>query len=160
MKSIIKKFAIVSSMAVGLAAVGQANASTITLPRSITGTVTVEQSLRITCDFTGTLRSTSSGGLEIANPTFRAGNALCGTVVRANSGPWGVTISGPLSGTHANVPVTITGVGASTILGGSCSGTVTGVLNDNGSGHALTLNSATLPGSPTNCTVHSGTFNF
>lgn len=160
MKNVIKKIAVVSSLVVGMAAFGQANASDITVPRTITGSVEVEQSLKIRCNFTGTLRSNGSGGLEIANPTFSAGNVLCGSVVKTNAGPWPVTVSGPLTGSHVNVPVTINNVGASTILGGSCVGTVTGVLNDNGSGHTLTLNSSVLPGSPSSCTVHNGTFNF
>jgi len=163
MKNIIKKIAIVSSMAVGLAAVGQANANTISLPRAVTGTVTVSQSATVDCTFSGTLRQRTDGRLEIANPAFGRGNILCGTVVRPNAGPWIVDPVVPLTGSHSNVAVSISGVGATTILGGSCTGTITGKLNDNGSsGHTLVVDPApqTLPGTPSSCQVISGTFNF
>lgn len=160
MTSVIKSIALVSTLVVGMAAFGQANASTITLPRAVSGTVTVKQSIQLTCNFAGTLQM-SGGNLVIANPTFSGGGGLCGGAVKPNAGPWIVT-GVSLTGAHVNVPVGIAGVGASTILGGSCVGNITGTLNDTGAtGHTLTIpGPQTLPGTPSSCQIVGGSFTF
>lgn len=161
MKSVIKSIALVSTLAASMAVFGQASASTITLPKAVTGTVTVKQSIQITCNFSGTLQLDSTGQLVIANPTFSAGNILCGGAVKPNAGPW--VVSGvSLTGAHSGVPVTISNVGASTFLGGNCLGNITGTLSDSGtSGHTLTVpGPQTIPGTPSSCQIIGGTFNF
>lgn len=167
MTSVIKSIALVSTLVFGMAGVGQANASTITPPRAVTGWVVVKQSIEIKCGFTGTLRQETSGplagSLVIANPVFNTsngGNILCGGAVKPNAGPWVVT-GVTLTGTHTGVPVGINGVGASTVLGGSCVGNITGSLSDSGATHALSISGPqTLPGTPSSCQVLSGLFAF
>lgn len=167
MTSVIKSIALVSTLVVGMVGVGQANASTITLPRAVTGSVVVKQSIQIPCGFTGTLRQETSGplagSLVIANPVFNTsngGNILCGGAVKPNAGPWVVT-GVTLTGTHTGVPVGINGVGASTVLGGSCVGNITGTLNDTGATHTLTIpGPQTLPGTPSTCQIIGGSFTF
>ena len=146
------KIKITALVAAALASLSAAPAMASPFPTSgtVTGTINFSQSLTIDCDFSATATVVGSD-VHLTGMTFSPGWGFCGSVVKPNAGPW-IAVG---AASHPSTTVTITGVGATTVLGGSCSGNVTAQVTDAaGGGHDITIVSQTLPGTPSNCTVN------
>lgn len=140
--------------AAALASMSAAPAMASPFPSSgtVTGVVQLSQSISVECGFSATTTVVGSD-VHLTNITFSPGDWLCGTVVKPNAGPW--IVVGAAS--HPSTTVTITGVGASTVLGGNCSGNISAQVTDAaGGGHDIVIANQTVPGTPSNCTVILG----
>lgn len=131
----------------GLSAPAAASAATISPSGAftLTGTLTLQQSTTVNCDVTlnGTV---AAGGASatITSGSFAPGDWQCGWLISPTGFNWTITPNGGTS-------ITITGIGATSILG-SCSGNITTNWT-NGSPGSVTFTGATIPGSPGTCTI-------
>jgi len=156
----MKKFrltALVSALALASMSAAPALASPFLSSGTVTGQLNFTQSMTITCNFSATATVVGSD-VHLTNLSFSGGggaSAFCGTLVNPNSGPW-IAVG---AASHPSTIVTITGVGATTVLGGNCSGSVQAEVTDNPSGgHYIDITGPQyLAGSPSNCTVNWGT---
>ncbi len=138
--------------AIVLATTGAASAQTIT-PNSPTGTtsvtlsgiLTISQTTTVSCNVTLNVVVAAGGGSAmVTGGSFFGGSWQCGWLVSPTSFPWAFTPS-PAS------RVWITPFNLDNIAG-SCFGTIH-TWWTNGSPGRLELDSWTIPGSPTYCTI-------
>ena len=140
--------------AIALASLSAAPAMASPFPSSgtVTGIINFSQSITIDCNFSATATVVGSD-VHLTGMTFSGGGGasfLCGSVVNPNSGPW-IAVG---AASHPSTTVTITGVGATTVLGGNCLGNITASVTDNGSGHDIAIVNQVVPGTPSNCTIN------
>ncbi len=129
--------------AIVLATTGAASAQTIT-PNPSTGSSSVTLSGVLTISQTTTVSCNVTLNVEVTSGSFFGGSWQCGWLVSPTSFPWAFTPA-PAS------RVWITGFSLNNIVG-SCSGTIH-TRWTNGSPGRLELDSWTIPGSPTHCTI-------
>lgn len=150
----IKSAAVLAAAAMGIAAVAPAAQAQVLTPNPTTftlaGNLDLTQSLQVKCRTTLTV-SVAAGGTtgSVTAASFAPANSSswqCGTLVRPSGLPWTVSV-GPGS------TVTVTGIGATSILG-TCSGTLSAPWT-NGAPSTVAL-SGSIPGSPGGCSI-SGT---
>lgn len=115
---------------------------------TISGNLELEQTQVINCDVNVGVAIDGAGAATVTSRTFSMGDFFCGLAVNPQ-GAWTVT-AGP--GTSQ---VTLD-IGASTITGGSCFGSVT-VPYNNTTGE-LTFNNVTVPGTPNACRILGSLF--
>lgn len=112
---------------------------------TISGTLVLQQSTTLTCTGTFTVSIDAAGVGTITGGTFSPPSSpLCGALIRPSNFPWTVTAT-------ALDEVTITGIGATSILG-SCAGDVEADV----AGGTITFSNEVIPGTPSNCTIVSG----
>ena len=142
--SLTKTLSIAAAAALGMAATAapaMAQFPPNTTP-TISGSLTLSQSITISCDVSVDLSVNGAGVVTVTGRSFSPGSFLCGGVV-APSGTWTVAY-GP--GTDE---VTVS-VGASSILG-SCFDTV--VADFDNATNTLDFDNVTVSGTPSDCTV-------
>ncbi|MFZ4163831.1 hypothetical protein [Brevundimonas sp. NPDC058933] len=150
-----------TALASAVALVSLSAAPAMATPFPATGTVTGQinfsQSITITCNFSATATVVGSD-VHLTGLAFSGGggaSGFCGTLVNPNSGPW-IAVG---AASHPSTIVTITGAGATTVLGGNCSGSIVADVTDNPSGgHYIDIaGPQVLSGTPSNCTVNWAT---
>lgn len=149
--------ALVSAIALASLSAAPAMATPFPTSGTVSGQINFTQSMTITCNFSATA-SVVGSDVHLTGLSFSGGggaSGFCGTLVNPNGGPW--VVSGAAS--HPSSTVTIYGVGATTVLGGRCSGDIVVEVTDNpDGGHYIDIAGPQyLSGSPSDCTVNWGT---
>lgn len=150
----LRMVSFVAAIALGGVSAAPAMASPFPSSGTVTGQINFSQSITITCNFSATATVVGSD-VQLTGLAFSGGggaSAFCGSLVSPNSGPW-IAVG---AASHSSTSVTITGVGASTVLGGRCSGNIVASVTDNPSGgHFIDIaGPQVLSGTPSNCTVN------
>nr|WP_314434388.1 hypothetical protein [uncultured Brevundimonas sp.] len=148
--------ALVSAIALGSVFAAPAMATPFPASGTVTGQINFSQSVTITCNFSATA-TVVGADVHLTGLSFSGGggaSGLCGTLVNPNSGPW-IAVG---AASHPSTAVTITGVGATTVLGGSCGGNIAVTVTDNpAGGHFIDIvGPQVLAGTPSSCTVNWG----
>ncbi len=134
-------------LAAGLVAAGSASAATITpvdTDFTLAGSLTMSQSTTVSCDVLLEGNTDASGAFAtITDGSFSPGSWQCGWLVAPSSFPWTVSLNTAPS-------ITITGIGANSILG-TCAGAITKDWNNGSS--SVTFTGDTILGSPGPCTI-------
>lgn len=147
--------ALISAAAMASVIAAPAVASPWPSTSTVTGTINFSQSITIDCNFSATA-TVVGADVHLTGMTFSPGHGFCGTLVRPNAGPWIV----PGGASHSSGSVTINGVGATTVLGGNCSGNISATVTDDGSGgHDIDIVNQTVPGTPGPCTINLAVLN-
>jgi len=144
-----RSFAALSAVTLSMAVVAPSYATPVN-ETTFSGTVDFSQSMRITCNISGKIKYVG-GDAVLYDIVFSAGNILCGTVVKPNGKEWVI----PGGAAHGSSSININFVGASTVLGGNCEGTVAATIVDNGADHKITISNQTVAGTPASCTIHN-----
>ncbi|MGI4817944.1 MAG: hypothetical protein ACRYFE_05435 [Janthinobacterium lividum] len=152
----IRLTALVSAFALASLSAAPVMATPFPSTGTVSGEINFTQSMTITCNFSAKATVVGSD-VHLTDLAFSGGGAasfFCGTLVNPNAGPW--IVAGGAS--HSAVTYTITGVGATTVLGGNCGGSIVVEVTDNpAGGHFIDITGPqVLPGTPSNCTVNWG----
>jgi len=142
--SITKTLSIAAAAALGMAATAapaMAQWAPNTTP-TISGTLTLSQSITIDCDVSVDLSINGSGVPSITGRAFAPGSFLCGGIVQP-SGTWDIAYNPGLTS------VTVT-IGATSVLG-SCFDTV--IAGFASATNTVSFSSTVVAGTPSNCTV-------
>jgi len=113
---------------------------------TLSGNLTLQQSTTVKCNvsLSGVVASDGKSA-RITSGSFSPGpDWQCGFLVNPSGFDWVITPNGGSS-------ITITGIGASSILG-SCNGTITTNWT-NGTPSSVSFAGSVIPGSPNNCTI-------
>lgn len=148
--------ALASALALASLSAAPAMASPFPSSGTVTGQINFTQSTTITCNFSATA-TVDGSNVKLTGMAFSGGggaSGACGFLVNPNAGPWIVVGAAAHSGTT----YTMTGAGATTVLGGYCSGDIVVEVTDKpGGGHFIDITGPqVLSGSPTDCTVNWG----
>lgn len=142
-----KTAALISTAALTLAAISSPalaqSFSPVNSTTTLSGNLELEQTQIIDCDVSVDVSIDGAGAATVTNRSFTPGSFFCGLLVQP-TGTWTVT-AGPGASS-----VTLS-IGASTVTGGSCFGTVT--VPYNSTTGELYFNNVSVPGTPNACRI-------